>query len=60
MLLASNAAAVKAVQGARDLPGLAGFDHEFTREMRRRSRPAGTAAVALPTGTSASGRVETD
>lgn len=52
MLVASAAGEVAAVQHARELPGLAGFDHELLRAARRRRVHAGHAGGILtaPTG----------
>ena len=50
-LLASAAHDVAAVRGARDMPGLAGLEHESRRAAARR-RTAGGADVTLPTGSS--------
>ncbi|KAK9804353.1 hypothetical protein WJX72_008599 [[Myrmecia] bisecta] len=49
MMLASSAAEVEAIQHSRDLPGLAGFDHEHKQAMRRRQH-AGGGALVLPKG----------
>ncbi len=51
-VLGSSQADVQAVQNARDLPGLAGFDHEELRSMRRRRNHAPTASASLPSGAS--------
>ena len=50
-LLASAAHDVAAVRSARDMPGLAGLEHESQRAAARR-RTAGGADVTLPTGSS--------
>ena len=49
-VLGSTRADVQAVQDAKELPGLAGFDYEELRNMRRRRTRAGAAALSLPTG----------
>ena len=49
-VLGSTRADVQSVRDAKDLPGLAGFDHEELRNMRRRHAHAGAAARSLPTG----------
>ena len=49
-VLGSSKADVQAVQNAKDLPGLAGFDHEELRSMRRRRTHAATASSSLPSG----------
>ena len=49
-VLGSTRADVQAVKDAKDLPGLAGFDHEELRNMRRRRTHAGVASLSLPTG----------
>ena len=48
MMVASSQEQVQAVQQSRDLPGLAGFDHELRTAARRR-RQAPT-QLTLPTG----------
>ena len=50
-LLASAAHDVAAVRSARDMPGLAGLEHESQRAAARR-RTVGGADVTLPTGSS--------
>ena len=47
-MLASSHSEVRAVQNARDLPGMAGFDHELKLAMRRRR--TGPAVLTLPPG----------
>lgn len=47
-LMASAAADVDAVRRAKDLPGMAGFDHELQREQRRQA--GGAAAAGPPAG----------
>ena len=48
MLVASTQEQVQGVQRSRDLPGLAGFDHELRTAATRRRRAA--TQLTLPTG----------
>lgn len=48
LMVASSKEQVQAVQHSRDLPGLAGFDHELRQAARRRR--GATSQLALPTG----------
>ena len=49
-VLGSTRAEVQAVKAAKDLAGLAGFEHEELRNMRRRRTRAPSASLSLPTG----------
>ena len=50
-MVGSAPAEVEAVRNSRDLPGMAGFDHELRILASRRQR-GNTAPAALPTGES--------
>lgn len=49
MVLGSRAADVQNIINSRDLPGMAGFDHEL-KTLAARRRRAGNGSVQLPAG----------
>ena len=52
MVLGSKEADVQRILDSRDLPGMAGFDHEL-KVLAARRRRGETSAIQLPAGTAA-------